>query len=456
MKDNPKNVDINMKHFARFDETALDTCPSDKPDFWIALEYWGSTTAYDTCDHLSRKCGETKDTNDVQCLQHPDDSRLWYSRYKVHVHTVAATQELDTSLTCDAMAANPSVCTFEYAIDCTDPGNAEPDFRPYTPGLIHTLFSATEKPSSAPSLQPSSLPSASPTTGATFLQPGDSYTTVIAWNSEEPMVNIAKTWGYGPNGEYVSSEDQAEATIIGEQVVFAQEASVGQLVFVDESMASEAPSAMPTVSSAPSSYPSAKPSAEPSLAPSISKIPTASPVAGATASPSVTESSVPSALPSSSPSSSPVIADSPSPSALPSSSPSDPTLPVLPQMSPQNTICHTVTMTATESFALSSFAFNLDYNGCVAVTVEYQINGEGWNTMCSAHDVYGNAPDMTIVNGDSCIEVIVLEGETVEFRLSTQPSNTCVGGTTGGSTNLYGVFLQQYYTYSQSECVIPP
>ena len=113
-------------------------------------------------------------------------------------------------------------------------------------------------------------------------------------------------------------------------------------------------------------------------------------------------------------------------------------------------------MTATESFALSSFAFNLDYNGCVAVTVEYQINGEGWNTMCSAHDVYGNAPDMTIVNGDSCIEVIVLEGETVEFRLSTQPSNTCVGGTTGGSTNLYGVFLQQYYTYSQSECVMPP
>ena len=330
------------------------------------------------------------------------------------------------------------------------------DFRPYTPGLIHTLFSSTEKPSSAPSLQPSSLPSASPTTGATYLQPGESYTTVIAWNSEEPMVNIAKTWGYGPNGEYVSSEDQAEATIIGEQVVFAQEASVGQLVFVDESMASEAPSAMPTVSSAPSSDPSAKPSAEPSLTPSISKIPTASPVVGATASPSVTESSVPSALPSLSPSSSPVIADSPSPSALPSSSPSNPTLPVLPQMSPQNTICHTVTMTATESFALSSFAFNLDYNGCVAVTVEYQINGEGWNTMCSAHDVYGNAPDMTIINGDSCIEVIVLEGETVEFRLSTQPSNTCVGGTTGGSTNLYGVFLQQYYTYSQSDCVMPP
>ena len=114
-----------------------------------------------------------------------------------------------------------------------------------------------------------------------------------------------------------------------------------------------------------------------------------------------------------------------------------------------------VSMTAVEPFALTSFAFNLDYSGCVAVTVEYRIDDGPWSLMCMAHDVYGQAPEKTIVNGQNCLEVIVLAGETVDFRLSTEPSNTCEISGAGTYYNPYAVFLDVYYTAVQEECTMP-
>ena len=453
----------------RFDEVSLDTCPNPLEKRW-----WSAWERSTSCDHALNTCGGINPVGEIAntCEKHPNDPTLLYTTVKVHVYTYGNPAAYSTAITCNEMARDSHVCTFEYALDCTITG--------YEAGKIHSVMGPAKK-----------------------LHQGESYLLAVPWTTSEPMINIAKVWGYGPNGEYVSAEDQAENTIIGEQLVFAAEASNGTVVFVDESLASEAPSStpsdkptvsmmpslsekptsnpsdFPTISMGPSTVPSdiptllpsARPSRMASASPTYSQAPTMAPSSAPSLSSS--PSSEPSAGPSTSqaptsvPSSRPSVSSAPtvehsfgpslssSPSSEPSAGPSEMVLPPLMMRTTSNTICKMVSMTAVEPFALTSFAFNLDYSGCVAVTVEYRIDDGPWSLMCMAHDVYGQAPEKTIVNGQNCLEVIVLAGETVDFRLSTEPSNTCEISGAGTYYNPYAVFLDVYYTAVQEECTMP-
>mmetsp|Transcript_38734 Transcript_38734/g.84148 ORF Transcript_38734/g.84148 Transcript_38734/m.84148 type:complete len:1283 (+) Transcript_38734:168-4016(+) len=242
---------------------------------------------------------------------------------------------------------------------------------------------------------------------------------------------------------------------------------------------SDVPSDLP--SSSPSALPSSSPSDVPSSNPSVSWMPSTSP------------SDVPSLLPSSSPSDVPSDLPSSSPSALPSSSPSDqpsmvPSVSLMPTTSPSespsrlpssapsdspsaapsypkeprtvdNTICRAYNITATESMVLRSFLFNIQTNGCIEVIVEYKRGTDtAWTTMCSAVEepVWGQYPNATLLHSRHCTEVTIMEGETVEFRLLTAPSNECILGSNGYQIEFSNyTMMDMWYTYEQMDCPAP-
>mmetsp|Transcript_31205 Transcript_31205/g.67564 ORF Transcript_31205/g.67564 Transcript_31205/m.67564 type:complete len:1415 (-) Transcript_31205:330-4574(-) len=429
--DKGKNDEVDITFRSSFDATGYDSqdgfaCLDPEPDdpkYWVTYDYFKDAGDY-VCQHEEKKCDEKKDLSIKACIQHPDNSNVWYTEFKLHVHTVRGTDKVDSTL-CPDMEAKTQVCTFSYAIDCTDDGDAN-----YQPGELHNLMAGSDAPSTSPTGQPTRSPTtSSPTTPATGLLPGESYSTAIKWVATSPMVNTAKAWGYGPNKRYVSDEDRAENTIIGEQIVFVPEATNGTKVFVDESLASEAPS------SAPSGAPSV------SFKPSVSS----SPSSGPSSSPS-SASDVVLQVDTTSPSS--------SRSSLPSSAPSASSRPTA-ERTDANTMCREVSMTAVDSIALKSFEFEIKYSGCVSVEVDYSIDGGNWMPMCTAHDVWGQWPLRTVLDGANCMEITIMQGQTVSFRLSTEPSNTCKAGKNAFSVNTYGVLLHEHYSFTEQVCATP-
>ena len=117
-------------------------------------------------------------------------------------------------------------------------------------------------------------------------------------------------------------------------------------------------------------------------------------------------------------------------------------------------------MTAVESMVLRSFLFKIETNDCIEVIVEYKHEGDTmWNTMCFADDIWGQHPNATLLHSKYCTEVIIMEGETVQFRLQTAPSNQCIHGMDGYAQRISEIpwfqTMDVYYSYEQSICPPP-
>ena len=225
-------------------------------------------------------------------------------------------------------------------------------------------------------------------------------------------------------------------------------------------------------SEAPSKVPTGSPVVADSEAPS--KVPTGSRV--------IADSEAPSKVPTGSP----VVADSEAPSKVPTGSPvvaevptGSPALPVDPQgvdstdsptaspvttttgspvaplvETPENTICLLSTVTVTESMKVTTVAIELNYTGCVTITVEYKVDDNPWTMMCTAHDVYGQAPEDPLANSDHCTPLFLSAGQTVDFRTKTQPSNDCGPGAGGNIVPFNSFYLSVAYSTTENVCPI--
>lgn len=179
--------------------------------------------------------------------------------------------------------------------------------------------------------------------------------------------------------------------------------------------------------------------------------------------------------PSLSPTGSPVVADSEAPSKIPTGSPAllvdpqgvdsteSPTTPVITTTTspvaslvetPENSICQLTTVTVTESIKVTTVAIKLNYTGCVTVTVEHKIDDSPWTMMCTAHNVYGQAPEDTLANSDHCTPLVLSAGQTVDFRTKTQPSNDCGPGSGGNIVPFSSFYLQVAYSTTENVCPI--
>lgn len=117
----------------------------------------------------------------------------------------------------------------------------------------------------------------------------------------------------------------------------------------------------------------------------------------------------------------------------------------------KNAICTTLNMTATLPIEIRNFMFYVETTDCIDVSVQFKgENDRAWFPMCVGHPVWGQYPNATVVDSTTCTMIPVAEGESVEFRVQTYPSDGCIGGQ--GGIEPVNDTLESMYTYAQTRC----
>mmetsp|Transcript_26857 Transcript_26857/g.58259 ORF Transcript_26857/g.58259 Transcript_26857/m.58259 type:complete len:732 (-) Transcript_26857:2407-4602(-) len=117
----------------------------------------------------------------------------------------------------------------------------------------------------------------------------------------------------------------------------------------------------------------------------------------------------------------------------------------------KNTVCTTLKMTATQPVEIRNFMFYVETTDCIDVSVQFKgENDRAWFPMCVGHPVWGQYPNATVVDSTTCTMIPVAEGESVEFRVQTYPSDGCSGGQGGIET--VNDTLESMYTFTQTGC----